>query len=215
MSRHELARGNKGLWQRIEALVRSTLPRQARVIRTEGSSVWVKFLGDGADDPEAKFPSTVAGVPVATMGWVITLGGRKGLFVVTGVYPDHQHSRLMPDPGSFTLTGGSSTRDGTAYTFTNLKPGHQYYISAQAEVRTTGAAERRFFLRAQATGASVVLGPGGATGMASRSNEVETLRCAVTANANSAGEITVVTTVNHTSGTISGNYVMSSYTIIS
>ena len=85
MSRRELSRSSKGLWQRIVAYVQSTLPRQARVTRTEGRGVWVKFLGDTSDDPESKFVSTVAGVPIATMGWVFSLGGKKGLFVATGI----------------------------------------------------------------------------------------------------------------------------------
>lgn len=85
MSRIELARSSKGLIQRVEGMLRATLPRQARVTAVEGNSVWVRFLGEEATDPEAKFVSTVAGVPVATMGWVITLGGKKGLFIATGV----------------------------------------------------------------------------------------------------------------------------------
>lgn len=113
MSRRELARGNKGLWQRVEALWRSMLPRQATVTRTSGGAVWVRFIGEGLDSPESKFPSTVAGVPVATMGWVLTLGGKKGLFVATGIVRGITHSTVAQSSPSAGTT--SSTNAGSSY----------------------------------------------------------------------------------------------------
>lgn len=211
MSRHELARGNKGLWQRIEALVRSTLPRQARVIRTEGSSVWVKFLGDGADDPEAKFPSTVSGVPVATMGWVITLGGKKGLFVVTGI-PKVVIGRNYGASDITATTAGTHWNTDVSLTIPDLNPAHEYTVKGDVSIRTTGSTRRELALRFQAIGAtteSTYVGPYAAT----VNQEMSSGSGVILVRPDSNGEIVVSPGFSWASGTVSTNWASITVTI--
>ena len=71
----------KRLMQRIDTAVSEMLPRQARVVRSEKSTVWVRLVGQDASDPNPQFPSSYRNAPAGTMGRVITLGGKKGLFI--------------------------------------------------------------------------------------------------------------------------------------
>lgn len=85
MINNALERQDKGISQRIADALAERLPRRATVIRPEANGVWVKF---GNDEIESWFVSTVAGVPAGTRGWVFALGGKKGLFIATGMTTD-------------------------------------------------------------------------------------------------------------------------------
>ena len=85
-----------GFWQRLESRFAALLPRQAYVVRTEGSTVWVRFAGEAATAPASQFPTTVSGLGANTTGWVYPVGGGKGLFVATGgVYTQAQVDALI------------------------------------------------------------------------------------------------------------------------
>lgn len=140
MSRSDLSRSSKGLWQHVEAYMRSMLPRQARVTRAEGNSVWVKFLGDEASAPESKFVSTVAGVPAATMGWVFTLGGKKGLFIATGMQrriPKRGEGVGIPG-GNTVSTAGTYPLNSSLVTWTGLNPNRTYWAEWTVTINASG-----------------------------------------------------------------------------
>lgn len=203
MSRHELARGNKSLWQRVEALVRSTLPRQARVTRTEGSTVWVRFVDEGSDAPDTKFPSTVSGVPVATMGWVFTLGGKKGLFVATGIpSPVSMATGVVQTvtastSGTYEITTGRLVVGG-------LVPGKTRDVSVVVTQQAQGGGSGRFGYRITSNGETSTY----------RTQALDTLantRLPYTFGYSSRetvgddGEISVVPTITWSSGTVNIN----------
>lgn len=203
MSRHELARGNKSLWQRVEALVRSTLPRQARVTRTEGSTVWVRFVDEGSDAPDTKFPSTVAGVPPGTMGWVITLGGRKGLFVATGI-PKANTNATGVVQTVIASTSGTYEVMTAVLTFSGLTPGTRRDVTVSVTQQAQGGGSGRFGYRVTTSNGSSLY----------RTQAVDTLastRLPYTFGYSSSevvgsnGEISIVPTVTWTSGTVNVN----------
>ena len=203
MSRHELARGNKGLWQRIEALVRSTLPRQARVTRTEGSTVWVRFVDEGSDAPDTKFPSTVAGAPIATMGWVLTLGGKKGLFVATGI-PKANTNATGVVQTVIANTSGTYEVTTAVLTFSGLIPGTTRDVTVSVTQQAQGGGSGRFGYRVTANNGSTLY----------RTQAVDTLAStqlpytfvySSSEVVGSNGEISIVPTVTWTSGTVNVN----------
>ncbi len=73
------------LMQRVESRMDALLPRQATVTRYATTGVWVRFIDEDATQPESWFPSTIAGLPVGSRGWVIRLGGNKGLFIANNL----------------------------------------------------------------------------------------------------------------------------------
>ena len=130
----------KGLMQRVEAMIRAALPRQAIVTRNDGSGVFVRFVGEDAGNPESRFPSTIAGVPAGTVGWVATLAGGKGLFHATGI------QRRMPQrtngvgiPGGNTVsTAGTYLMNNSLLTWTGLIPSRTYWVEWTITVGTSG-----------------------------------------------------------------------------
>jgi len=80
----------KGIQGDIADAVKASLPRHAVVTRAGATGVWVRFTPVDASVPEMWFPSTVAGLPAGTAGWVHPLAGGKGRFIADEV-PFDQH----------------------------------------------------------------------------------------------------------------------------
>ncbi|MCV0404554.1 MAG: hypothetical protein K5924_12740 [Chloroflexi bacterium] len=110
----------------IERAVEATMPRQAVVSRAGDNGVWVRFAPVDPTVPEMWYPSTVAGLPAGTSGWVFVLGGGKGLFVATSP-PRTIAAPPVVETGSITVNGA-----GTAIlaqtTLTGLVPGVKYTV---------------------------------------------------------------------------------------
>lgn len=102
----EFDRFDKMLHGWVEGAIDATMPRQAIVTRTGDTGVWVRFTPVDASVPESWFPSTVAGVPAGTAGWVHPLPGGKGRFIVDAAPLVSPHNHAIAD-----VTGLQSSLD--------------------------------------------------------------------------------------------------------
>lgn len=116
----------KRLMQRVDAGLAAMLPRQAIVTRPDGVGVWARFVGESAGSPESRFPSTVAGAPAGTVGWVFTLGGKKGLFIATAP-PKTVAAPPIVETGSVVVNSAGTTTLAES-TLRGLVPGVQYTV---------------------------------------------------------------------------------------
>lgn len=92
----DIEQSDKSIYGWIQRAVAGMTPRQATVTRPgESGGVWVRHIGPGQDTaPESWYRSTVNNVPAGTRGWVIPIGGGKGLFIATSLseFPPSPHN---------------------------------------------------------------------------------------------------------------------------
>lgn len=74
----------KGVADMVREAIEGVMPRQAVVTRSEGTGVWVRYTPVNTSVPEMWFPSSIAGLPAGTSGWVHPLAGGKGQFIPWG-----------------------------------------------------------------------------------------------------------------------------------
>ena len=127
-----------GFWQRLESRFAALTPRQAYVTRVEGKTVWARFAGEASTAPASRFPTTVAGVAAGTTGWVVTLGGGKGLFVATGIAAPKTADGGGYDPKVMSTSGAATV--GSAATVTGLVPYSVVKVSVWSNLRYSGSA---------------------------------------------------------------------------
>lgn len=115
----------------IDRAIESTMPRQAVVVRSDATGVWVKFTSDKPSVPPSKFPSTVAGLPAGTSGWVHPLAGGKHRFIADNVRVPSAPKRGMWIAGQTISTAGdyAFTANTGLITFSGLIPGRTYELS--------------------------------------------------------------------------------------
>lgn len=120
----------KGVADMIRDAVEGAMPRQAVVTRSEGTGVWVRYTPVDPNTAEMWFPSSIAGLPAGTSGWVHPLAGGKGRFIATGI--------AIPIPFAATSGSTTSTTSLTTYTYAgtdsvSVPPG-TYSVTAAAFV---------------------------------------------------------------------------------
>lgn len=194
---------NSRIWDSIKAELAKSLPRQAIVTRPDGNGVWCRTTPVASGDEPSWYPSTVAGVPAGTSGWVITIGGGKGLFVATNIFqPVTKWIR-----GSGTTSGntaGTYPHATAALTFSGLNPARSYHVSAAVGIQSTGTTIRGLRPVFQAIGATTVNSDAMAQA-AELNNQVLFDTSEADLYPTAGGVITVRPAFTWTSGTISAN----------
>lgn len=205
---YRIENASKGMWQRINEMLAAWVPRQAVVTRSESGGVWVRFAPVDPTSPESWFPSTLANVLAGTSGWVFTLGGKKGLFVATGVRGAVPISNSANQTVTATTTGDYPVTNA-ALTFSGLVPGTVVTVKAEVTFRvnaTTGSAS--FGFQATSNGATALYSGGSIPATAGYTTFVYSAPRTIGAD----GIVSVVPALRWSSGTvtIAGAYITAS-----
>lgn len=159
MFQHQLEQQNKSIARRIADVMAGWVPRKATVARPEQNGVWVRFDTEKAAAPESWFVSTVSGVTSGTTGWVITLGGGKGLFVATGIpKPDANSGGAGTQPAI--STSGDYPITAAAATISGLAPGKVRKVVGTVTFRASGTSGQASMGMHMVGAATTFLGPG-------------------------------------------------------
>lgn len=132
MMHHEFEQADKGIYGWIQKEVAKILPRQALVTRPDGKGVWVRYTPVDATARDMWFPSTVAGLTAGTTGWVIALGGGKGLFVATGIAAPVPFNALVAENRYSTSTISTFDTAVPVSPSTLMVPPGKYRVKATA-----------------------------------------------------------------------------------
>lgn len=212
----------KGIEDDIAEAVEGVMPRQAVVTRRgEPSGVWVRFTPVDANAPEAWFPSTVAGLPVGTSGWVHPLAGGKGRFIADNVplytqaqvdaliaaYQPSVHVLANPTaPFATATTAGTYLATTAAQAVTGLNPGREYTVSGTVEIHTGFETTLRVFMPMLRAAGLTTVDALGMNSLADRSQDVVMSGVFARVRPSAAGTITLTPGFSWTSGTVTGRW---------
>jgi hypothetical protein len=195
------------LWGRIESRIGDILPRQAVVVEeSPNGGALVRFATEDVAAESTWYPSTVAGCPIGTTGWVIVIGGGKGLFVATGIpAPVTGSSSVTSTVTPNAAAGGGATGDwevGSGVTISGLVPGERgFMISVTFIASPTAANNGRYGFVRTSNGASTFVAPS-AIAPASGTTDYVTFTYNGKLTIGSDGELKVVPAMRWSSGTM-------------
>lgn len=196
MATHEFDGYDKMVHGWAQAAARENLPRQAYVVRPDGMGAVVQF-NDGS---HAIVPSTHAGLPVGTRGWVLPTHGGKGLFVATGVSVPQTDQNYGSASLTISTTGTYRVSE-VSVTFTDLNPTRTYQVEGYVGIRTGGTSLRQYRPTIEAQGDTAVSAHA-VNHHSDTDNHFHKNLVKVDVRPSADGEITVYPAVTYNSGTV-------------
>lgn len=182
----------KGIEDDIAEAIEGTMPRQATVVRPgDNGGVWVRFTPVDTSTPEMWFPSTVAGLPAGTSGWVHPLAGGKGRFIADNVALPVPIAPKSSESGPLSISVSTVTTaiiTQAMVLFTGLDPNQTYTVKGDSDLRAGNAG--RLWLAFEARGETNVEA-GGRPGTLSGAETAMSMSATVSVRPDESGEIRV------------------------